>query len=393
MKITTPLFGDLALNPYQPRKPIKEKLEWLTDVFVSYNGTETRKQKRSLPRQTFEYEIPLVFWKRIEALNTLKGGVRDLWAIPIWTEAQSVGNIGVQTVVNCDTEVNYFYKEDTLVFLYGSEQEFQFGEIEALNATSVALYAQTTALDDAYIMPLKRGWIMGDVEHKTNGLESFVKIKFLIQDYTDITESIPGQFEGSDIYDFKTITNGKSNRIISQKQDVIDFDLGLVDSRSRFLNSHYGESLGFIPQGPSEIQTFKQFLYRCAGKSRNFWLPTFENDVNHVSTGTITTTLLFLRNAVEDYMLNRRYISILTKDGVSHPVEIQSLTIVDTERAQFNFTSTVGVEAEDIVLISYLSYNRLNTDSVNLQWIGNNTVRSNVNTIESNLYNVPMVIT
>ena len=56
-KITTTLFGELAILPYQAEAPVKESLEFLTDVITAYDATEERLQLRSKPRQSFNYSI------------------------------------------------------------------------------------------------------------------------------------------------------------------------------------------------------------------------------------------------------------------------------------------------------------------------------------------------
>ena len=43
-KITTTLFGELAIIPFQAEAPISETLEFYTDVMLASDGTEKRLQ-------------------------------------------------------------------------------------------------------------------------------------------------------------------------------------------------------------------------------------------------------------------------------------------------------------------------------------------------------------
>lgn len=393
MKITT-TYGDLALIKFPAQKPITEKLEWLTDTFIANDGTEYRESLRSMPRQIFEYTIPLTFWKKIESLNTIRGGIRQKWAVPIWTEAQFVGNLSAaQTQILCDTSTNYWFKVGGLVYLYSSNGENQFGEIEVRYANALDLVDGVTAQNNVYLMPLKIGYIQGEPRHSTNGLESVVTIRFLIQDYTDIgTIDVPEQFEGNDVYTEAPITNGFTDRTFSQEYEQIDFELGIVDIYSPLPNSRYGYQLGFICDGAAEIQKYKQFLYRREGKYKNFWIPSFENDIEHVSTGPITTTLLVKRDSIDEYVLDRTFISILIKNGNWNHIEIESITLIDSERVQFNFGSSVGIDSEDIIMISYLNFCRLNADNVDIRWIGNNVIESEIVVTEGKLFSNPIVV-
>ena len=243
-------------------------------------------------------------------------------------------------------------------------------------------------------MPMKKALIIGDVKHITNGGESFVQIKFVIDEPLQIGSDVtnPLQFIDDDIYYFETICDNKANRKISKIQDIIDFDLGYIKSLSSHNNSSYIDTLRFILDGPSEIREYKEFLFRRVGRLLQFWLPTFEDDIEHVSTGAITTTLLVKRDSIDEFMLDRVYICIFTNDGLKHPVEIDSIQIIDSERVQFNFSTSVGIDASEIVKISYLGYNRLDTDSVELRWVGNGVVESEVTYAETNLFSDPVVI-
>lgn len=393
MKITT-TYGDLALIPFPAQKPINEKHEWLTSTFITADGTEYREQLRSMPRQVFEYTIPLVFWKKIKSLNTIRGGIRQKWAVPIWTEAQFVGNLtNGQTQILCDTSTNYWFKVGGLVYLYSTSGENQFGEISVRYSNALDLIDGVNEQNSVYLMPLKLAYIDGDPRHSTNGLESVVTIRFIIQDYTDIgTIDTPSQFQDDDVYTEAPITNGFTERIFSQEHEKIDFDLGPIDIYSSLPNSRYIYQFGFVCDGPDEIQAYKQFLYRRAGKYRNFWLPSFENDIEHVSTGPIATTLLVKRDSIDEYVLDRTFISILTKNGTWNNVEVQSITLIDSERVQFNFGSSLGINSEDIIMISYLNFLRLDTDSIELRWIGNNVVESEVTVTEGALFSNPIPI-
>ena len=391
MKITAS-STDYALIQYQPKTPIIERLEWMTDVFIGNDGTETRTQKRSNPRQIFEYTFPLAFWRKIDTVNTVKGAIRNDFAIPIWTEGQFVGNLSNgQTQILCDTSTEYWLPVGSFVYLYSENGNNQFGEIEVRYSNAVQLTAGVTAQTSVYLMPLRFGYIVGNPKHITNGLESVVEVKFALYEPHDIGANItlPMQFEEDDIYYFQ---NGSNNRKISKDQEIIDFELGYTKSLSSHENTDYFDTLRFVLQGSTEIREYKEFLFRRLGRFLNFWLPTFENDVENLSTGTITTTMLVSRDSIDEYALDYAYICIFTSDGNYHPVLIDSIEIIDSDRVQFNFDSSLGIDASDILMISYLNFNRLDTDSVELRWIGNHIVESEVVYIQTNLYSEKVII-
>ena len=135
-KVTTTAFGELALVSLPAEAPARERLRWLTDVMTSRNGTEERFQVRGAPRQVFEYSVPQQADQRPEAFQTEWGALRnELWAIPVWSQAQSVGSVSAGlTTLSCDT-TNYELREDGLALLFTSPTSYQVLEISAVGAS------------------------------------------------------------------------------------------------------------------------------------------------------------------------------------------------------------------------------------------------------------------
>lgn len=394
MKISTSQRGDLALIPYQPKTPIKERLEWLTDVITAHDGTESRTQRRTNPRQFFTYEIPLTYSKKIDSLNTLRGGLRDYWAVPIWTESQFVGDITAgQFLVTCNT-TDYYFENSSLVFFYNSVGDFTVGEIGASGVGSgqIILSNSVDEVDNAYMMPLKKAWLVNDGINSTNGLESTIKYTFLIQDYTGFFTPTPDTFDSFSIYNDASIFENRIEKTISQSYMLTDFKLADVYHHNHLDNSQNTYQYKQVLEGVTELNDYKKFLYDCKGKYSNFFMPSFESDYELKSTGTITTSIQVERNSADDYLYYWGYISINTTGCGNTPVKLTSLQVIDDTTLQLNFDSVVSIESEDVTNISLLNFNRLNADSIELNWVGNNVVRSAINVLESDLNNEPLPI-
>ena len=115
------------------------------------------------------------------------------------------------------------------------------------------------------------------------------------------------------------------------------------------------------------------------------WLPTFENDLQNVSTGTITTTLLVVKNNLDDYFHERKYIGILKQDDTWSLVEIDSVVSVSDTILQLNLVETLNIDSSNIKHISLLMNARLDTDKVQIKYIGGVVAESTVQVIESDL--------
>lgn len=372
-KVDSTLFGELAFLPFQAEAPVIETLEWLTDIITTHNGGEQLIENRSKPRQIFEYKIPLQYWKKASSFNTVYGALRKDWAFPIWTEGQYVGDvIADQTVINCETTLVDLREESMAVLI--SNSNYRFVEIESLSPTSVTLYEAPEPMPSCWLFPVRKGFIRSSVSMPTNGREGFVRITFQVSDNGRVEAQIPPQYLGQDIYYTPMNIKEMAEKEIEQRQDITDFELGPVESRTPWVNAKKSSPFGFVLEGLQEVTEFKQFLQRRAGKFRLFWLPTFENDIRLKSTGNIVSSLLIEKNSFTDFGLTRPHIAIKDNLGNWYPRTITSAIELDEDIVQVFISSPLNLHASLIRTISYLGLNRLETDRIQLRWIGNNVV-------------------
>lgn len=93
----TPFF---FTAPRDASQPITERLEWLTDVQISRNGTETRKAIRSLPRYTYAYSILVTNPVSRACLEALRS--ETAFVVPLWCHSFE-GNVTAPDAALSDT--------------------------------------------------------------------------------------------------------------------------------------------------------------------------------------------------------------------------------------------------------------------------------------------------
>lgn len=380
-KIIT-FLGEYSILPYQAQAPVVESLEFLTEVMESYNGSEQRQQLRTMPRQTLQYKIPVKFWNIAASFNTAYNALRKKWAIPLWTEAQFVGEVPAHaTEISCNTSV-YDLREDSLAFLFNSAGAWQVVEISTKTSTKINVANDLGYMASAWLMPIRVGWIVGDVKKSTNAYEDLVEINFFVDDNLDLTPPVPAQYLSNDIYfDSPVLSESNMNKSLQQRTDIVDQALGVVSRRSPWLNARYASTYRSVLQGAQQVRDYKAFLYRRAGKFRSFWMPTFEQNMRHVNTGTILNTLTIEADSYAQYP-QRRHIAIESASGVWYPRAVSNPTPVAGNRIQLTLDSALNIEASNVRRISYLGLHRLNTDKIELRWIGNNVVESEFGILE-----------
>lgn len=381
-KITTSLFGELAILPFQAEAPVVETLEFLTDVCNSFNGTEKRIQLRTKPRQSFDYTVPLQLWQAAKSFSTEYRALRKRWAIPVWTEAQYVGNIAAHAAsITCDTTL-YDLRANSLAFLYAGPESWQIVEVSTKTASSVNVSNDLFYMKGAWLMPVRLGWIADKIDKPTSGYAGKTSLKFEIDDSQEITPAAPAQYLGNDIYfDASLLSGGSLSRFLQSRVDIVDYDLGKVARRSPWINARYGSPHRSLLKGQSEVKAYRDFLYRRAGKFRAFWNPTFESNFRVVDTGTVTNILTVENDGFLDYM-PRTNIAVQSVSGVWQTSVITSFQQIAGDKIQLTLAAPLNINSLDIYRISYLGLNRFDTDRIELRYIGNGVVESEVTVLE-----------
>ena len=131
--------GNVAYIQYPATVPVREILEWYTDVVTSYNGKEERYKLRILPRHELEYIIPLNNEIRAEIQSLLLAYMNDKWAVPLWSAAQELDSItDNSSSIHCVTD-GYPFLPESLVMLYDASS----GQNDLLKVTAVNLNVLT----------------------------------------------------------------------------------------------------------------------------------------------------------------------------------------------------------------------------------------------------------
>ena len=372
-KIDTIRYGELAIVARQAEVPVRETLEFMTDVIESFNGSEERLKLRSKARQTYAYTSPRQMHHLADSFNTEYGAIRKQWAVPIWTEAQYVGRIlEHQDIIICDTK-HYDFRPLSLGLLFTSCDTWQIVEISTVTETTIVLIDGAAAMQAAWLVPVRVGWIANTVERPTNAFSSKSTMIFEIDDVAELPTTEPMElYQGHEFYVIPGLLTGESlDAVIEQRLDENDFDLGLVDRRSPWTHARLGTQYRIMTTNATEMRDFKKFLYRRYGKYSVFWMPTFEVNMRVVNApGTIGTTLIVRSDSYLDYAGNRNHIAIQTlTDGwlfrqIMNAVQIDSTTI------QLTLSSALGMKALDIINVSYLGLYRLDTDRIEILWSG-----------------------
>lgn len=383
--ISTTLFGNVTLLSIPSEAPVSERYSWKTNILPANDGSEEPHQVRNLPRRRYDYTLPANANEYQRAFNTLYGSRDALWAVPLWTEAQSIGAVAAsQTNIAATTE-NYDFRDDSLALLWASPRDFQLVEIQTVNSgpDSLDIYGTTNEFASAWIIPVRLGHLVGEVGRGTNSHNGVYRVAFDLEDLVDISVSAPPQYLSSDIYFDEWLFSGTnfSDKLI-QVVDYVDEELGVVSYRSPWTNGRVSRPFLKLLKNPAEVYAFKQFLHRRAGRYRRFWQPSFDADLRLGSTGTITTTLRVHRDDYQTHASARTHIAIEDSDHNWYPRIVTDIQLSGSEYYDLTLDSPLNLDASAILRISYLGLKRLETDVVDFDWIGGGVCQIQVRLLE-----------
>jgi hypothetical protein len=381
-KITTFLYGDLALVPQVAEVPIVETLAFYTDQQLAYDGSEQNIQIRSMPRQSFAFKIPLQGDNQADAFNTAYGAIRRLWAIPNWCDAQYIGLVDEGAVlINCDT-VNHDLRPQSLAMIFDGCGQWQIAEINAVGESAITLILPLHRMRGAMLIPVRVGIAISNITKPTNGYKGGINFNFQVADNAAYEPAAPDQYLANDIYYKPGLLDGDTTDTAFQmRQDINDFDIGVFEARTPWNWAKFSRTYRNISVTPEERQEFRNFIYRRAGKARPFWMPTFQNDVRITNTGTIVSALTANRDSYIDYGVQRSHVAI-EAGGVWFPREITSVTPEAGDTMTLNLSSPVNVAADTVTRVSYLGLNRLDADSIEFNYTGPKVCEVAVSIIE-----------
>ncbi len=377
-----------------PERPIKEVLEWHTDILEVFDGDEYRIQVRQFPRQQFDYKY-LITDERSAATfrNNVIGQAGRSFAVPIWTFGRPLLQDAVITdqTIFLDT-TNADFRESTadkaeLVILWRSEFDFEIAQvgIGGILPDRIVLERPLEQNHDALVTdvlpmqimlakdPIK--WSMTETNVMT------ANTQWLSEDVADLAE-IDGNltiFDGLPVLTGFNFIDTTLEEKVARKYDLFDTESGVFQAIFGRTIPEFASKKGFETQTSADSWDLRKLLYALRGKQRSFWFPTFRNDFV-LQDATITAAAANFSSEPVDY---ERFIAeqepfaaimFLLNDGTQFFRTITGVTFdatggpsgQPTEIVSFSPPLGVTVPASDLRYISYLVRSRLGSDKIGI---------------------------
>jgi len=377
--LTTPVWT------FRPnwRENVIDRFVWSTETQAARDGTESPRASRVAPRRVYEFRVMAVDEEVGELDRELVQYHGDEWYLPIWhdhTELSSSVDSG-DTLIPCESVDDREFTVGRYAVVMDEDRNADLIEIANVLSTSVVATGATSVTQDwpagADVYPAVLAKLPGrvDIGQITAGLEE-PRLQFRVLDepqgptsedfdqYDDGTHDLP---LWRDAPNWATAVSREYQRLLTR----VDFGIGPVDEADRADVAFFASTRDYLLTSREDIYDFRQWLGYLLGRYREFWTPTWTQDL--VLTRFIDGINPWLYIEPIDWsgygaQLNRRDIYIQTSSGYFATGVTASTSIsADEERLTLEDIPPTTPTSE-LDIICWLKRCRLNTDQIEIAY-------------------------
>ena len=368
-------------------QPVKQKYQWLTDVIVSYDGTEQRRQLRSLPRVSWQYRMWFSGREKRRFEHWIHAHQSKVVELPIWPDPCRLtvaANIG-ETILAVDNTVDRAFVIDGGAVLIVGPTTYEWVLVTAITPTTITVTPPLTAAwpVTTLIYPTQSVRLHSEISTtRRNAWITEMDIAF------DSYGGVAGAgVESGDLYRGLPLYLNSPNWVedltleFHRKIDLLEHETGFdyLHDESGASNSVLQMNWLFakrpwIPgDGRFHRQAFVRWLYARSGKFNPVWMPTHNSDL--IASRMIASAASSIHIEHVDYAqliaqaINRRDFLLRTLSGSQQAKRITASVAVSADEEQLT-VSPAGfgqtIQPDAIAKISYLQWMRLATDEVEI---------------------------
>ena len=364
----------MPVFPYQAQNGWHEIWQWKTDVLRSYTGLEQRIRLIEIPTGTIEIQFPIPATERQKVNNFLMQNAKEDWDLPLWTDSLVVNNLEIGDIEIALPPIATLIQNSSRIIIWSSPNKYEIREIASL-IDNVLTFTDPLTYNyrKAFVAPLATGFLKTPSDRKTNGYETNVSASFYIKTFPHPPAADPEDtYLYEDLYYEDQIlpNQGLIPEEMVSRVDTISNDIANEIFITPWKNvqpsrifTHYNYSL-------EDTYNFRGWLMRRSGKYKSFWIPSNEHDFTVKNTGLIESILLCENNNFDLATSPRKYISVLKKDKTRANFRITDSIPISLTELEIYIDEPANLVKEDILSVQFLTLVRLDTDRVELFFMG-----------------------
>lgn len=381
-----------------PRSEKSEIYSFNTDIIRAESGNEQRIQLLQDSRLVFNYNYLVEKYdiQRIEYLIFSSQAKEIL--IPKWSQ-----NEFLQSKVNVSDNVIYFdtrFKDiavGSLLMLKDNNVTESIEILEVYNDRIISKFPIEKSFEkNSYIVPVVYCYIdnITKSNHTNNVAEFNISFKIAPKENLNIINNV---YEFETYRDLELILTqpnkiSKINTTYNRDSITLDPNFGVInvyDINKQNFNSFNYE---YILTSKEEIQNFKTFLNKISGRSKPFYMPSFQDDlyIDEFFTYDLTKQSFLIKSVdyQTTYLKSFRDIIIYYKDSTYSIYRIinaeKSNDLVGYDNITLDRTFDKITSYDNIDSISFLNKSRFLSDSSTINFITDEiaTVTKNIQTLK-----------
>lgn len=361
-------------------EPVRERMQWATDVLVTQSGIEQRVGLRAVPRRTLEYALLTQDRHASARLETiLLGWQARIYALPVWTERQDLAAAlpAGSTVVPCATS-NREFSPDGLATLWRGHDQHEAVEVASVGASSITLKRGTTQAWPAgtrlYPVRLARLPQRQPLRRETDQLLSGM-VSFDLVDHPGFQPMDSGDsYAGYRVYAGRINWSDPVEVETVRQLAVLDYTTGApwVDDLSGLATIL--KSWHWTFGSRAEIVAFRQWLAARDGRRVPFWSVSQGDDLEVAAPIGSSDMSVTVRNIgyarYIDGRADRRHLVLTTRAGMRYYRAITAASEIDADTESLAIDAPLGATLQigDIASLRFLHLTRLESDEIEIEW-------------------------
>ena len=372
----------VVMLPARPEKPVKEVLEFRTDIMEAKDGTEQRVRVRDNPRQ----RINLEFFEEDDEAANLRNLLFDwlprVWGIPIWWEERQLGAaIAVNDLtITVDTTFGDF-RVGGIVMIFEDQFNFEALEIDSFNATTITFTSpvlRTHAVKDTTVMPVRFAYANPNgpgEKHLIQG-QSRISMDFTTIDNVDLADATPfPTYKGQVLLDEPNLIRGANiSEGWSRRTVSLDPIAGPPVQLPMNDRSRLATRKSFFSATPQRLWEIRRLMHFLQGGVKPFYLPSFRPDVRVTVDIGASATIINIRNiGFTNFVVQRQpfqNVRLLKTDDTSFIRQITGSVVVDSDTEQITIDTAFSgsaIPVTDIKRLELVALVRMKKDRVTFE--------------------------
>ena len=361
----------VVVMPERPKYPLKESLQWKTDIIRSFAG-EQRIRLRDAPRQILSVEsvISNQSYTKLKAVGYQ--WAHRVFAIPVWTDAILVPSIAAgSSIIYLNTVYSDFRSFDILV-IWNSETDFE--AIETLNvyANRIELKLPTSKrYTNAFVIPARFANTLRGLSFSRDG-DATIRMSsdFTVRSNKNL-ESISSfsTYKSLPVILDKPLSSDKLTDLYIRDVDIMDNGSSSVYLDIKTSSVDVTSKMTFMTFNKQKAWEYRQFIHYLHGQQKTFFIPSWHDEFEIIKDFSNTSTSVTIKNVDFTLYYDNRFLYIESTTGSRAFCRVLSSSITNDGDELLNLESTLGFSAtvNQIKICCLLKYVRLNSDTVSIK--------------------------